>query len=383
MPLSVTPVASEADLDLFLRLPVNLYRGLSGYVPPLMLDRRSLLDPKKSSFFKHGTAQYWIARRDGEPVGRISAQIDGIQPEGAFNGATALFGCVDAIDDPEVTAALFHTAETWLREKGHDKIAGPFALNMNAEPGLLVEGQEEPPLALVAWHPSYLLRHFVTSGFTPSRDLHYWRLPQSVARVPDLRAINRLKSQMPDIAVRRMSRRHARREVEIIRTIYNDAWKDNWGFVPLHPADVEVIIEDAKPFLREEYGIVVEKAGRPIAVALCFPNLFEVTRDLGTDPSPWGWAKLAYRSFFHRFESGFIIVFGVISEFRHTVGGAMIAMAMIDEMLRRGGQGRLVGDWLEAGWVLDNNVALQKILVQYGFHKARTLRLFEKHLSLA
>jgi hypothetical protein len=92
MPLSVTPVASEADLDLFLRLPVNLYRGLSGYVPPLMLDRRSLLDPKKSSFFKHGTAQYWIARRDGEPVGRISAQIDGIQPEGAFNGATALFG---------------------------------------------------------------------------------------------------------------------------------------------------------------------------------------------------------------------------------------------------------------------------------------------------
>jgi hypothetical protein len=185
---------------------------------------------------------------------------------------------------------------------------------------------------------------------------------------------------VPDLVTRRLDMKHLERDVEIIRTLYNDAWQDNWGFVPLEPADVAAISKDMRPFVKADYGAIVERAGRPVGAALVFPNLYEVAAGLGTDPSLLGWAKLGYRTLFHRFRTGFVILLGVASDIRGSVGGAVVAMALVNEMVERFSAYEDQSGWLEAGWVLDNNVALQKILLQYGFEKKRTLRLFEKAL---
>ena len=382
MPVAISPVVSDADLNAFIRLPNRMYRDFKGYAPPLTIDRRALLDPKKAPFFKHGKVQYWLARRDGVVVGRVSAQIDEAQGHGSFEHA-GFFGCLDVEDDVEVTRALLEVAKNWLRERGCQRAIGPFVLSMNGEPGMLVEGYEEPPLTMVSWHPPYLADHMRELGYEGCKDLHYWRVSDRGGLVEKLRQRKRITQRAKDVTVRAVNMRDLPTDIEIIRMVYNDAWQDNWGFIPLQPEDVEAIYKDLKPFIRPEYGIIVEKNGKPVGAALTCPNLFEVLTDIGADPSPLGWLKLAYRSKMHRFNSGFVILLGVLSEARNSVGGAVIAMALVDEIINRVLDLKDTSGWLEAGWVLDNNVALQKILLQYGFEKKRTLRLFETPLGPA
>lgn len=377
--ISIEPVESKSALNEFIRLPNNLYKSFPDYSPSLTLERRDLLDPKKASFFKHGKAQYWIARSGGKAVGRISAQIDDAQPTGTFDDA-GLFGCLDAVDDAAVARALIDTAEKWLHDRGRERVVGPCTLSMNGEPGLLVDGHAEPPLILVPWHPFYLAAHLEACGYSKCQDLHFWHWHDT----PENRAIvdrrRKLSSRRMDFSLRPMDFKNLDRDIEICREVYNDAWKDNWGFVPILKEDLESLGKDLKPFLKPEYGIIAEMGGRPIAVALILPNLSEITRDLGGDPSLMGWAKLGYRSLFHRFRSGRIILFGVLSEFRRSIGGAIIAGAMISQMT-----GILLAinhetDWIEAGWVVESNTALRGFLEQYGFTISRTLRLYDKAL---
>ncbi|MBZ0217969.1 MAG: hypothetical protein K8F25_15530 [Fimbriimonadaceae bacterium] len=337
------------------------------------------MDSKKAPFFKHGEAHFWIAWRDGEAVGRISAQIDYAQPAEAFGNA-GLFGCLDAIDDIEVTRALLEAAESWLHDKGHDRALGPFLLTINEEPGLLVDGHDEPPLTMVPWHPPYLEQHLVTLGYLGCRDMHYWRISDFSNSGEAFKTRKRLPPLPADVTIRRLDMKNFARDVEIMRKVYNDAWKDNWGFVPLQPEDMEGISTDLKPFVRSEAGMIVEDAGKPIAVAMIIPNLFEITSDIGADPSLIGWAKLGSRTYFHKFHTGRIILFGMRSELRHSVRGAVIALAMVDDVITRVHDYKHHNGWLEAGWVLDNNEPLQKILTQLGFQKTRTLRLYEKTL---
>lgn len=377
MTITVLPANSGPAFNEFLRLPIQLYKNFPSYVAPLTMERKGFLDPKKSPFFQHGNAQYWLAYRDGKAVGRISAQIDHAQPAGVFDDA-GLFGCLDAIDDIEVTRSLMAVAEKWLADQGRTRAAGPFLLSMNGEPGLLVEGQDEPPLTMVAWHPAYLAQHLEALGYAKCRDLHYWRLSDLEQKAEAIRKRKRLPPRLADVRVRQMDLKNLAADVEIMRQVYNDAWQDNWGFVPLLPEDMEGISKDLKPFVKAECGMIVEKAGDPIAVAFIVPNLFEVTTDLGADPSLLGWLKLGSRTLFHEFKSGHIILLGVGSQLRHSVGGAVIAMTMIEEVISRFIDYKHKTGWLEAGWVLDNNGPLQKILLQFGFEKTRTLRLYDK-----
>ena len=160
---SIERVRTQAQLGRFVTLPRLLYDGMLGYVAPLDHERYQLLDPRKSPFFTHGHAVYWIASRDGRRVGRISAQID-LAAEAPDAGAIGMFGCLDAIDDREVVAALFGTAEDWLRRHGRRIARGPFLLSINGETGLLIEGQTRPPMTLMPWHPPYLADR-VRDGF--------------------------------------------------------------------------------------------------------------------------------------------------------------------------------------------------------------------------
>jgi hypothetical protein len=380
MVIEVSKVSSKSELKTFMSLPTVLYRDFPNYVPPLALETSKLLDPQKAPFFKHGEAQYWLARKDGEVVGRISGQIDLVQPHSAYGNA-GLFGCLDVTDDVEVTRALLQAAEEWLLGKGVERAVGPFMLNLNEMAGLLVEGHDLEPMIMVPWHPPYLMSHFDTLPYRQCKDLHYWRLEWSAAKKVDYATRPKLPRMPQGFKIRNLDFKHFDRDLEIVGSLYNSAWSDNWGFVPLQPEDLEGLSTDMKPFLKEEMGVIVEKAGKPVAVAVMIPNLAEITADIGPNPSIFGWLKLVYRTFFHQFQSGRIILFGIGPEIRHSVGGAVVAMSVVEQITDRLLNLQRESGVIEAGWVLETNQPLRDILEQQGFQIGRTLRLYDRVLD--
>jgi hypothetical protein len=191
-------------------------------------------------------------------------------------------------------------------------------------------------------------------------------------KLPDLPA---------DVTLRPLDFKHLDQDIEIIRQLYNDAWQDNWGFVPLQREDVESLRAELKPVMRPEMGVIVEKKGKPVAVMLVIPNLHELTKGLGPKPSPLGWIKLAWRVYRHKYNSARILLFGISNEIRHSVGGAVIAMWAVDKVISMLLNMKHQNGWVEAGWVLESNKPLRAILIKHGFFTSRTMRLFELQLK--
>jgi len=377
MTLKVIPVHSRRDLGRFIDLPPKLYRGFPSYEPPMRMDRVMLLDPRKGAFFRRGTVQYWLAWRDGVPVGRISAQISPERPVGVPEG-TGMFGCLDAIDDPEVIAALTGAAEAWLVARGCRHVSGPFLLNINGEPGLLIDGFDQPPMTMTPWHAPYLRAHLETLGYTKWRDLHSWTLNLRDVDGPALRQSMRLAQRGAGIVARPVTRRKLKADLPILRDLYNDGWSDNWGHVPLTLDDMKGLTVMA-PFLASKPGRVFEMRGEPVAIELTIPNMFELTRGLGPRPSPSGWLRLGWRALRFRPRSGRIILLGIAARLRFSAAGAAIMLRMMDELIDQ--QQDLDFDYVDGGWVLEDNVALTRFLVRYNFAVTRTFRIFGKALA--
>lgn len=380
MSLEITNVDDARALRRFTGLPGELYRDEPGFVAPLRMDRKGLLDPAKAPFFRTGKARYWLALRDGRPVGRISAQIAQKLPLGMSDGHGQI-GALDAADDGEAIAALLETAETWLVAQGCTGAFGPCTLDMNGEPGLMVSGQDEPAMTMTQWHPQWLLEPMLRAGYVPVKDLHSWRLDHDSADMARIGGAAKRNAADMGLTARGLDMKNLGRELELICAIWNDAWSENWGFLPLDPRDLESVEKELKPFMTSDAGIIVERDGKIMGVILLIPNMFEITCGLGTDPSPLGWLKLGLRSLRPRFRSGRVILMGVSGIARGSVGGAAIAMTLVDEVLTRFS----AHPWthIEAGWVLEDNTALVRLLEYAGFRRNKTFRLFEKPLGTA
>jgi hypothetical protein len=376
--LQIEAVSSRRSVREFIDLPNRLYLDLPNFVPPLQVDRSMLLDPKHSVFWKRAQVCYWLARRNGRLVGRISAQVDPVVPLGLPPG-TGMFGCLDAEDDLEVTSGLVAAAERWLREQGCATMFGPCTLHMNEEPGLLVEGSHEPPMIMSPWHPPYLNRHLEALGLGALHDLHSWRLDLDT-NLPEARDGRlRIAERIPGLRVRHPDRRSFSRDVGILCDVYNDGWRDNWGFIPLNRADVAGLEQLMKWLLPREAFTIIELHGKPVAAMLLLPNLFELSQGLSARPGVSGWIKWLWRAWRHRFASGRIIVVGIAQELQTTILGGAVAALLIDKLIS--GQDALKGNWVEAGWVLEDNLALIQILERFNFRRNKTFRLFSKSVA--
>lgn len=375
MTLTISPTNSRRDIRDFIDLPPKLYAGLPGYQPPMRMDRVLLLAPKKSAFFKQGRVQYWLARRNGTLVGRISAQLGQSKAVDVPEGA-GMFGCLDCIDDAQVVATLMQAAQDWLCDNGCSHIYGPMMLDINGEAGLLINGFEEPPMTMTPWHPPYLAALIEAQGLTKWRDLLSFRMRrEDYALKPPKKSRQRhqyakFRSITPASVVH---------DLPILRDIYNDGWKDNWGFVPITLADFNGLRSVLRPFLPAQTGTVVEVDGAPVAILLIVPNMFELTKSLGPKPSPLGWLRLGLRALRFRPTSYRIILMGVASEFRYTqMEKAALLMKLFEGVTIEKISPNM--NSLEAGWVLEDNTAVLNIIRRSGFQHIRTFRLYGKPL---
>jgi GNAT superfamily N-acetyltransferase len=376
--LQIQPVIDRQGLKAFIDLPNRLYRNVVAYAPPLNVERDETLNHKKNAYFQHAEGQYWLALRDGRPVGRISAQVDRLHLERHGDGA-GHFGLLDAEDDPAVFKALLDAAEAWLRQRGMARVRGPFSLSINEECGLLIKGFDQPPMLLMPYAPPYAAGHIEAAGYRQAKDLLAYQLDvDERIEIPGERLLDRL-SEEARIVVRPVEMKRYKAELGAVLEIFNDAWADNWGFIPFTEAEMKQIAKGMRPLIRPSLNQIALVDGEPAAMIVCLPNLFEIIGDLEGRLLPFGWAKLLFRLKTHRFKSCRVPLMGVRRRHHGTmVGSALLALLL--KSLHRG----LVKEGferVEMSWILEDNASMRRILEDLGAEAYRTYRLFEKPLS--
>jgi hypothetical protein len=374
----VTPVDGKSDLKAFIQLPVRLFRGHKGYIPHLNVERQEAFSPKKNPLFKHVEVQFFLARRAGRVVGRITAQIDHAYLE-RYQDSTGHFGCLVAEDDPAIFAALFKAAEDWVRAKGMKRITGPFSLSVNEEVGLLVDGFDSPSILMVPYDPPYSGPRVEASGYAKIKDVFSYNYdvqnaPETIGKKLMARA-----GMAGRVKVRSANMKMFDAEVRTIVGIFNDAWSDNWGFVPFTQAEIDHAAKAFGPVIVPELAVFVEVDDEAVAFIVALANLNEAIADFGGRLGPINLVKLLWRLKVAGPESTRVPLMGVKKKYRnHPLMGAGLAMMAIDQ-LRQNGK-RLGKKTAELGWILEDNKATNNIIRSVGGELYKTHRIYEKAL---
>ncbi|KKK86573.1 hypothetical protein LCGC14_2761900, partial [marine sediment metagenome] len=314
MSVTVTPVSGRRDLDAFIKLPFRLYREDPNWVPPLLYLERKRFNAKTNPFLQHADAQLFLAHRNGQVVGRISAQVD--HEHNRFHEErTGFFGFFESEDEAETTRALFEAAEDWLRQHGMETARGPLSFSINQEVGLLIEGFDTPPMIMMPYSRPYYGRLIEGAGFQKAKDLYAWRWDWETVPPKAHRAVEELR-QRPDITIRTGNKSRFDEEIATILEVFNSTWSGNWGFVPVTPAEAQHLAEELRPIVDTNLIIVVEVEGKTAGVILAVPNINEAIHDLNGRLFPFGWAKLLWRLKVSRIKTGRLMILGVKKKYR-------------------------------------------------------------------
>ncbi len=371
----VHPVGTKRDLDDFIRLPWRLYGNDPNWVPPLLRLQHELFSPTHNPFFQHADVQLFLARTDGGVAGRISAQIDH-EHNRCHGERTGFFGFFECENDPAAAASLLSAAESWLRQRGMERVRGPLSFSINGEVGLLIDGFDLPPFIMMPYSPPYYAGLIEARGYAKVQDLYAWRYDWTTISDKAQRIVDALR-QVPEVTVRAVNMRRFHEEVRAILDIFNDAWSDNWGFVPATDAEADQLARDLHLIVDPHLAFFVAVDGRTAGVALTVPNLNEAIRDLDGRLFPFGFLKLLWRLKVRRLRTGRLMLLGVRKEFRSR-RYAGLAYLLCDEMYRRAkarGYKRA-----EFSWTLEENRLINHLIEHVGATRYKTYRIYEKAL---
>jgi hypothetical protein len=374
-PVGVRPVESRSDLRAFIDLPFRLHAASEQWVPPLKIERRLFLNKRLNAYFSHAEAQLFLARREGRIVGRVSAQVDH-----AFNSHQGnewgQFGFLEAEEDQEVFGALIEAAAGWLRERGRDRMVGPMDFSMNDESGVLIEGFDREPLIKQPWQPPYYQRMCEQAGLTKAVDLLMWELhiTDRSKIVPGLVEMAEKLEPEHGIRIRKMSRRRLSREMGLFGETYNEAWKDNWGFVPYSEEDLQHYGQELQLVYDRNWFMVAEKVdtGESVGVAITVPDINQVLKRMGGRLLPFGWWHyLRRRKIMDRVRVGFL---GVKPAYQHTGVAAGLYIEHLDMAIVTPQK------WGEMGWILETNDAMNRGMEGMGGRVVKRYRVYERGL---
>ncbi len=370
--LEVCSVDTKDRLQDFIHLPWKLYRDDPNWVAPLLIEQKQRYS-SKNPFFEHARWQAWVAYRDGRPVGRISAQIDRLYLE-RYPDRTGHFGSLEAENDPAIFSRLLDTAQAWLREQGMSLVTGPFNLSINEEAGLLVDGFDTPPRIMMGHNPPCYGAHIEANGFKPVRDLLAYHQPPSYEFSPAIKRL--LERSSGRINIRQLNRKALDEELATLRHIFNDAWSENWGFVPFTEAEFREVGKAMTLLLDDDFVQIAEVDGEPAAMIIGLPDINQAIRDLNGRLFPLGWLKLLWRIKVRYPTHARIPLMGVLKKYQNTRLGPALAFA-VTEALRAPFVRRGIED-VEMSWILDNNQGMRNIIEQLGGVEYKRYRLYEK-----
>src|SRR5205809_186922 len=375
-PLSVVEVSSRTERDQFIKFPWRIYKNDPAWVPPLIIERKAFLDRKRHPFYQHGDAALFLAKRNGEILGRIMASDDP-NYNLLHQSNVGCFGLFECIDDRDVAAALFDAAASWLRKKSRTEMMGPIDYSTNYVCGLLIDGFQFPPTILTAHNPPYYQQLIESCGFAKAKDWYAWWFADPAKAAARLRPLaERFRKRWP-VTIRAGNLKNVREESGRLRQIYNQAWEKNWGFVPFTEAEIEFMTHELKQLVIPEFTLMAEVGDEPAGFILCVPDINVALRHINgrltTFGLPIGLAKLLYYK--SRTRTARLIALGVIEKYRRTGIAEMLVLRIVeDAMIKRGFTGEL-------SMTLEDNFTINRFLEAIGAERYKTYRIFKRTLT--
>ena len=376
-PVTIRPVEDAADRKTFVDVAFALNKADPHWVPPLKTEVHGLIDSRTNPWFEHAEARFFIAERDGKPVGRISAQVDQevLEHIGDGIGQWGMFEAADA----EVAAQLIARAEDFLRGRRMKISQGPYSLSIWDEPGLLVKGFDHAPTVMMGHNSPSYEAWIEAAGYRHVKELFTYDLDVSQGFPPLIQRIVASGERNPRIRIRKVDKKKFDDEAALILGILNDAWSDNWGFVPLSDEEIAYAGKKLKPIVYEDLIRIAEVDGEPVAFMMTLPDLNELTRDLDGRLFPFGWAKLLWRLRKPKVRTMRVPLMGVLKRLQATRLASQLAFMMI-EYIRRDATREFGAERGEIGWILDDNMPMRSIAEAIDSSVNRVYRIYEKTL---
>ncbi|SEN32570.1 hypothetical protein SAMN05192583_2486 [Sphingomonas gellani] len=380
--LTIRPIDTKRDRKAFVDLPFRLYRDDPSWVPPLKGEALGLITPEKNGWYSHAKVQLFLAERAGQVVGRISAHIDTLAltmpAEQGFGPGTGQWGLMEAEDESIFTQLLTH-AEGWLREQGMVRALGPISQSIWEEPGLLIEGFDHAPTIMMGHAKAEYRGWIERAGYQPVKQLLTYELDITQEFPPIVKRIIQAGEKNARIVVRQVDKSKFEEEAAIILDILNDAWSDNWGFVPLTPPEIKDVGVKLKPIVFNDLIRIAELDGRPVAFMITLPDLNEAIKPLKGNLLPFGWAKLLLWLRAPKVRTMRVPLMGVRKEFQSSRLASQLAFMMI-EYIRRASVSRYGASRGEIGWILDDNQGMRSIATTIESHVNKVYQVYGRDL---
>lgn len=362
----------KADLNLFIKMQWKFYEGDPHWVPPLIMDRQKILSKTKNPFFEHAEADYFIAFRNSEPVGRIAAIINHLHNQ-YHHDKIGFFGFFECINDQSVANALFDTAGKWLKDRGYDAMRGPANPSSNDEYGMLLEGFDDSPRMLMTYNPKYYLDLCDNYGFKKEKDLFAWKLEAQKTYSSDkLRRVAQIARERSGLKITQLNKKEFDKELEKVKYVYNKAWAPNWGFVPMTDNELNAMAADLKPLVEDSLLLFGEINGEVVGFALTMLDYNYIFKQMNGKLFPFNFLKLYTQKKHIKWSR--IITLGIIPE--HQKKG-LDAVFYWETLERAGKLGIHLG---EASWILEDNEMMNRAANVMNGEVYKKYRIYQKPL---
>lgn len=381
--LTIVPIGTANERKEFVDLAYRLNAGDPNWVPPLHMEAIELVTPGKNPFFDHADVQYFLARRDGRNVGRISAHIDhlavAMDPAQGMGPGTGNWGMLEA-EDEAIAHALIARAETWLRDKGMTRVLAPMSMSVWEEPGQLTKGFDHPPTVMMGHQPERYNDYILALGdYTPAKLLNTYELDITKEFPPLIQRIVQSGEKNPRIRIRNVDKSRFDSEAALILDILNDAWSDNWGFVPFTDTEIKYAGKKFKPIVHNDLIMVAEYDGEPVAFMMTLPDLNEAIKPMGGKLFPFNFIKLLLWLRKPRVRTMRVPLMGVRKKLQSSRLASQLAFMMI-EYIRRNAVTRYGATRGEIGWILEDNQGMVAIADAIESHVNKVYTVYQKTL---
>jgi GNAT superfamily N-acetyltransferase len=371
--LAVRRVESKKDLRMFIKFPWKVYAGNEYWVPPLLLDRKKILDRSKNPFYRHAEMELFLAERGGELAGRVAAVVNHLH-NSFHNESVGFFGFFESVNDQAVGTALFDAARGWLVSRGVTAMRGPANPSTNDECGLLIDGFEQSPAVMMPYNPPYYSRLFEEYGLKKAMDLYAYTVRKERMELGRVGRLADLVRQRSLARIRRLEMKRLHREVRLVKSVYNNAWSLNWGFVPLTDEEIDHLAIDLKQIIDPDLALFAEVNGQVVGFALALPDINQVLKRIPNGRLfPFGLLKiLLYRS---KIDCVRLIIAGVIKEYQRRGIDVLLYKEIFERAVRKGIYRG------EASWILESNKMMSSGLEAMNAERTKTYRLYEMSFS--
>ncbi|MGQ9672157.1 MAG: hypothetical protein ACUVV5_03360 [Candidatus Aminicenantales bacterium] len=369
--VAVEKVETKKNFRHFLLFPWKIYKDDPNWVPPLLVDMKEKLNPKKNPFFEHARMELFLGRRDGEIAGRIAGIID--DNHNRFHSEKVVFfGLYESINDPEVAQALLEAVSDWGRGQGMEVLRGPMNLSMNDECAFLLEGFDSPPAIMMPYNPPYYLDLMEKCGLRKAKDLYAFFMTRNHEEAEKVRLVIEKKEKESPVTLRTVTKQTLDEDIKKIQYVYNNAWEKNWGFVPWTEKEMAHIAHKLKQIADLDLVILAEDKGKPVGFAFGLPNYNEILKRLNGRLTPLGILKFLY--YRNKIEGMRALVFGILKEYRQTGLSYLLYHALERNAIQKGYK------WGELSWQLEDNEAVNRFNLSLGARIYKKYRIYEKRI---